>query len=80
MSNYVSLFTGLALKAGLVGVVLNEVRGFILAAPALYMMYRGGGNLMAMWLGFCSLAGCVLSTVAPILVARKFNIFVSQAD
>jgi hypothetical protein len=45
--------------------VLNEIRGAILAVPVLLAMYETGGNWMAIWLGICSLAGILLSIVAP---------------
>lgn len=59
------------LKAVSVAVAANEIRGLILAGPVLYAMYRAGGTAMALWLGFCSLAGIALSVLVPLLVARK---------
>jgi hypothetical protein len=64
----------LLVKAGLAALVANEVRGLILAGPVLYAMYEAGGTAMAIWLGFCSLAGIALSVVAPLLVARKLKL------
>jgi hypothetical protein len=64
----------LLVKAGLAALVANEVRGLILAGPVLYAMYEAGGTAMAIWLGFCSLAGIVLSVVAPLFVARKLKL------
>ena len=61
-------------KLGIVAFVANEVRGFILAAPVIYGMYAAGGTWMALWLGFCSLAGIALSVVVPLFVARKFRL------
>jgi len=29
---------------------------------------------MALWLGFCSLAGIALSVLAPLFLARRFNL------
>lgn len=60
-------------KAGIVALVVNEVRGFVLAAPVLYGMYAAGGTGMALWLGFCSLAGIALSVIAPLFLARKLG-------
>jgi hypothetical protein len=74
MTEIFSTLTALLVKAGIVALVANEVRGFILAAPVLYGMYLSGGTLMALWLGFCSLAGIFLSVVAPLFVARKFKL------
>ena len=64
----------LLVKAGLAALFANEVRGIILAGPVLYAMYEAGGTAMAIWLGFCSLAGIALSVIAPFLVARKFKL------
>ena len=64
----------LLVKAGLAALVANEVRGIILAGPVLWAMYEAGGTMMAIWLGFCSLAGIALSVVAPVMVARKLKL------
>lgn len=64
----------LLVKAGLGLLVVNEVRGLILAAPVLYGMYEAGGTMMAIWLGICSLAGIALSVVGPLFVAKKFKL------
>ena len=70
---------GLLVKAGIVALVFNEVRGLVLAAPVLYGMYVAGGTWMALWLGFCSLAGIALSVVAPVFVARKLKLIPARA-
>lgn len=64
----------LIVKAGLGLLVANEIRGLILAGPVLYGMYQAGGTAMAIWLGFCSLAGIAVSVFAPLFLARKFNL------
>ena len=74
MSDFVSTVGALLLKVGVIAYLANEIRGFILAAPVIYAMYRAGGAGMAMWLGFCSLAGIMLSVVAPLVVARKLKL------
>ena len=74
MDASISTLAGLLVKAGLTVLVANEVRGFVLAAPVLYGMYQAGGTLMAIWLGFCSLAGIALSVVGPLFVARKLKL------
>ena len=61
------------LKIGAGLFFLNEVRGLILAGPVLYGIYQAGGTLMALWVGFCSLAGIVLSVVVPLIVARRLK-------
>ena len=68
-----STFLGLFLKAGAILLVINEVRGLVLAAPVLYGMYQAGGSLMALWVGFCSLAGIALSVIIPLVAARKLQ-------
>ena len=74
MTEVFSTIGALLLKVGIVAFVANEVRGFILAAPILYGMYLSGGTLMALWIGFCSLAGIFLSVVAPLFIAKKFKL------
>ena len=64
----------LLVKVGLAALVANEVRGLILAGPVLYGMYQAGGTAMAVWVGFCSLAGIALSVFAPLFVARKLKL------
>ena len=74
MAAFASPVTGLLLKAGIVALIANEVRGFIFAAPVLYGLYAAGGTWMAMWMAFCSLAGIGISVAVPLFVARKFGI------
>jgi hypothetical protein len=74
MAEFVSTLTGLLLKAGIVALVANEVRGFILAAPVLYGMYEAGGTWMATWVGICSLAGIAITVAAPLFLARKLKL------
>ena len=64
----------LLVKAGLGLLVANEIRGLILAGPVIYGMYEAGGTAMAVWLGFCSLAGIALSVFGPLFVARKLKL------
>ena len=74
MTEVFSTLGAVLLKVGIVAFLANEVRGFILAAPILYGMYLSGGTLMALWIGFCSLAGIFLSVVAPLFIAKKFKL------
>ena len=74
MTEVFSTLGAVLLKVGIVAFLANEVRGFVLAAPILYGMYLSGGTLMALWIGFCSLAGIFLSVVAPLFIARKFKL------
>ena len=64
----------LLVKAGLGLLVVNEIRGLVLAGPVLYGLYQAGGTAMAIWLALCSLAGIALSVFVPLLVARKFKL------
>jgi hypothetical protein len=73
MSELASTLTGLLLKGGIAVLLANEVRGLILAAPVLYGMYAAGGTLMAIWIGFCSLAG-ILFSITPLFVAKKLSL------
>lgn len=78
MSHFFSSL-GALLKVGVVAVLINEVRGVMLAGPLLYAMYRTGGTWMAMWLGFCALAGIAISVAAPLFVARKLKLIPVRA-
>jgi hypothetical protein len=57
-------------KAVFATAIVNEVRGAILALPVLWTMYQSGGTVMAVWLGFCSLAGIALSVAVPVYGGR----------
>lgn len=71
MTGLLSTLLSSLLKIGAVALILNEVRGMILAVPVLYAMYEAGGTLMAIWLGFCSLAGIALSVIVPMFAVKK---------
>lgn len=79
MAELFSTLTGLLVKAGIVALAVNEIRGFVLAAPVLYGMYAAGGTWTALWIGFCSLAGIAISIVAPLLIARKLRLLPARA-
>jgi hypothetical protein len=53
--------------------VLNEVRGLIMAAPIIYGLIVTGGTRMALWVAFCSLAGIALSVVVPAYALKRFK-------
>jgi hypothetical protein len=74
MSEILHTLAGPLLKSVAVLIVFNEVRGLVLAAPVLYAMYLAGGTLMALWVGFCSLAGIALSVVLPLYASRKLKL------
>lgn len=79
MGETLSTLAGLLVKAGIVALVANEVRGLMLAAPVLYGMYQAGGTALALWIGFCSLAGIALSVAAPLFVAKKLKLLPGRA-
>lgn len=59
------------LKCALVVWVGRQIVGMLTAGPVLIALWQSGGTLMAWWLGFCSLAGIVLSVVVPVWIYRK---------
>ena len=73
MSAALSAIAGMLLKLGAGLIIINEVRGVVLAAPVFYAMYESGGTLMAIWLGLCSLAGIGLSVVVPMLALKRIQ-------
>ena len=75
MGTALSTFLASFLKLGAYALIFNEVRGAVLAVPVLYGMYQAGGSLMAIWIGFCSLAGIALSVVVPIIAAKRLERF-----
>jgi hypothetical protein len=77
--DFISTFLGVLLKGGFLALVVNEVRGIALAGPVLYGMYKAGDSGMALWIGFCSLAGIAISVIAPVLIARKFKLLHARA-
>lgn len=59
------------LRIGAVLLVANEIRGMIMVLPVMAALYHSGGDLMAIWIAFCSLAGIALSVIVPLFLARK---------
>lgn len=78
MSLTLSSFISALLKIGVVALVLNEIRGIILAVPVLYAMYMSGGSAMAIWLGICSLGGIALSVIVPLFAAKKVKAYAEK--
>jgi hypothetical protein len=79
MNPFLSALLDAIAKSALFLVLTNELRGLILAGPVLYGMYLAGGTLMAIWLGFCSLAGIGLSIVVPMVVAKRLRLIAVHA-
>lgn len=80
MPQFFSTLTGLLLKVGVIALLVNEVRGVLLAGPVLYAMYRTGGTGMTLWLGFCGLVGIGLSVAAPLVLAKKLKLVPARAN
>ena len=80
MTGSLSSLLDVLLKSAAVLLVFNEIRGLILAAPVLYGMYQAGGSLMAIWIGFCSLAGIALSVIVPMFAASRIGRFVKARE
>ena len=79
MMSSLSTLLSLLLKVGAVALVLNEVRGLVLAGPVLYGIYQAGGSLAAIWVGISSLGGIALSVVVPIFASRKLRKHLGKA-
>ena len=78
MSLTLSSFLGAFLKVGAVALVLNEVRGIVLAIPVLWAMYESGGTAMAIWLGVSTLGGIALSVIVPLFAAKKIKSYADE--
>lgn len=74
MTEFLSMLGAWLVKAGIFAIVVNEVRGFVMAAPVLYGVYTAGGTWMAIYLAACSLGGIALSVIVPIWAARKLKL------
>jgi hypothetical protein len=61
------------LKSAMLLAILNEIRGFVLAAPVLYGLWKNGGTTMQIILAISTLAGIALSVIVPIVVARMIK-------
>lgn len=72
MNSLTTLLSAL-LKTSAVLIVLNEIRGFILAVPVIVAIYESGGSAMAVWIGICSLAGIALSVAIPVFAAKRLG-------
>ena len=68
------------LRLGAVLVVLNEIRGIVLAAPVFYGLYQAGGTLAAIWLAICALGGIALSVAVPAYALRRLSRAQAQAS
>jgi hypothetical protein len=57
-------------KFGLVGWLAYQSVALILIAPVLFSLGQTS-PAMAVWVGFCSLAGIALSVIVPLWIWRK---------
>lgn len=73
MLSWFSTSFSLLLKGSAFLLLVNELRGLILAGPVLYALFRAGGSILALWIGFCSLAGIGLSVIVPLVAASKLQ-------
>lgn len=80
MSDLLATTIGIALKSSAVLLVVNEIRGIILAVPVLYGLYQAGGTAMAIWLAVSSLGGIALSVAAPLVAHRKFKQYLRRRN
>lgn len=64
----------LIVKGGILAVVINEVRGLVMAAPALWIAVEKGYGL---WVVICIIGGIALSILIPhfaiIRIVRWYN-------
>ncbi|MCT2559393.1 hypothetical protein N0B51_10425 [Tsuneonella sp. YG55] len=73
MTSSLAFFLNGFIKVGAFALVMNEVRGLILAGPVIYAIYQSGGTLTAIWLGVSSLGGIALSVIVPVVAAGKLK-------
>ncbi|MFN2100492.1 hypothetical protein [Altererythrobacter sp. MF3-039] len=64
-----SAIASLLLKFGLALVVLNEIRGIIMAAPLIWGLYTAGGSAWDWFITLCLLAGIAVSVIVPLMLA-----------
>lgn len=78
MSDLLPTALGIALKSSAALLVVNEIRGLVLAVPVLYGLYQSGGTAMAIWLAVSSLGGIALTVVVPLFANRKIKQFLRR--
>jgi hypothetical protein len=74
MTDALTLFLNVLMKAGLILLAANEVRGLLMAAPVFVAMYEAGGTFMAIWLGISSLGGIAISVLGPLFLFKKLKL------
>ncbi|MXO61871.1 hypothetical protein [Qipengyuania oceanensis] len=64
-----SAISAFLLKFGAVLLILNEIRGFVMAAPIVWSLYQHGGSAMTWFITMCMLAGIAFSVIVPLMLA-----------
>lgn len=73
MTAELSSFLSHLLRAGGLLIVLNEIRGLVMAGPVLWALVQAGGTLAAIYTAICSLLGIAASVIVPLLGLRKLE-------
>ena len=73
MTAELSSLLGHLLRAGGVLLILNEIRGLVMAGPVLWALIQAGGTLAAIYTAVCSLLGIVASVLVPLFGLRKLE-------
>lgn len=73
MTAELSSLLGHLLRAGGFLLVLNEIRGLVMAGPVLWALVQAGGTLAAVYAVVCSLLGILASVLVPLLGLRKLD-------
>lgn len=61
------------LRAGGALLILNEIRGLVMAGPVLWALVQAGGTLAAIYAAVCSLLGIAVSVIVPLFGLRKLE-------
>jgi hypothetical protein len=73
MTAELSSLLGHLLRAGGFLLVLNEIRGLVMAGPVLWALVQAGGTLAAVYAAVCSLLGILASVLVPLFGLRKLD-------
>lgn len=73
MTAELSSLLGHLLRAGGALLVLNEIRGLIMAGPVLWALVQAGGTFAAIYAAVCSLLGIALSVLVPLFGLRRLE-------
>ncbi|WP_057882923.1 hypothetical protein [Tsuneonella troitsensis] len=73
MTAELSSLLGHLLRAGGFLLVLNEIRGLVMAGPVLWALVQAGCTLAAVYAAVCSLLGILASVLIPLFGLRKLD-------